>query len=374
MGTAEAWIAGIVGALVLLVSIYLTLRFRALCNERVIGSAIERMRLAMAEEPAPQRVLLRSVADTLVAQERAGSRIEAALRQQAWRAGQAARAEDLLRELLDLPEPQQLVAEFLQEHGGSQGADAAFASLTADVVRAATAEVFGAPADESLVDLDRLLLLAEEGVIATVALAGQGAFATLSRPLPHVPQVTDRNPAALVALTTALDQMTRRHLRLATLVHGQGETILRLRRGEQPDLTGRWRRVRQSLLSPGVRPPGFGTDDLEEIATALDAIGEIVDTARERLAAGQPTRAVQLLAGLRVPAPAGLPGRLYHQESLAQVRPLAAFGVWHRLAVSRWAASALRAGAAAGREVPPASAVLAGSVDRSTPGNGGDRC
>ena len=76
---------------------------------------------------------------------------------------------------------------------------------------------------------------------------------------------------------------------------------------------------------------------------ALEAVGEVVGTVAERPAEGEPAHAAHLLAGLRLPVPAQLPGRMYHQESPVQVRPLAAFGIWHRLALSRWAASALQA-------------------------------
>ena len=55
--------------------------------------------------------------------------------------------------------------------------------------------------------------------------------------------------------------------------------------------------------------------DLEALAVAFDAIGEVVDTADEQLEKGQHMQAVHLLSGLRVPVPAGLPGRMYLQES-----------------------------------------------------------
>jgi hypothetical protein len=48
----------------------------------------------------------------------------------------------------------------------------------------------------------------------------------------------------------------------------------------------------------------------------------------------------------------GLPGRLYNQAALSQARHLAALGVWHRLAVCRWAA-ACRAEIVRGGDWPP---------------------
>ena len=56
-----------------------------------------------------------------------------------------------------------------------------------------------------------------------------------------------------------------------------------------------------------------------------------------------PREHARALTGLRIPVPAGLPGRMYHQESSAQDRIPAAFRVWHRPAVSRRTASARQA-------------------------------
>jgi hypothetical protein len=153
----------------------------------------------------------------------------------------------------------------------------------------------------------------------------------------------------------ALDQATRRQLRLATLLHGQAEAILRLR--GQRDETERktWRsRIHRLLVFPRLllRRPEFKPDDLAVLEVALDAVGEAVDTAAEQLA-GDPTRAIYLLADLQAPVPGGLPGRIYNQNALSQVRPLAAAGVWHRLAVCRWAAAA-REAIADGIAWPPA--------------------
>src|ERR1700761_2791317 len=56
-----------------------------------------------------------------------------------------------------------------------------------------------------------------------------------------------------------------------------------------------------------------------------------------------PREHARALTGLRIPVPAGLPGRMYHQESSAQDRIPAAFRVWRRPAVSRRTTSARQA-------------------------------
>jgi hypothetical protein len=363
MGASEAWAGSAAGALVLLVSVYLVLLFRALRNERVIGIAIVAMHAALTDEPPPQRALLSAVADTLAAQERAAARIEVAIHELALRGHQVPQSEELLKELLDLPEPQLLIADFLGEYGGGPGSEAAFASVAAGLLRAATGEVFGDLADEGLLELDRLLVLAAEGRIAPVALAGLDAPLDPGPPPYRAPRVADLDPAAMLAIARALDRTTRRHLRLATLLHGQAEAILRLRRSEQRGPAVLWARVWQLVRFPQARKPEFRPGDLAALVIAFDAVGEVVDTAAERLAEGEPTHAAHLLAGLRVPVSAGLPGRMYHQESLAQVRPLAAFGVWHRLAVSRWAASTLKAIVQGQMEPATSSGSSAGSPD-----------
>ncbi len=89
--------------------------------------------------------------------------------------------------------------------------------------------------------------------------------------------------------------------------------------------------------------PGFRLADLDRLAAAFDAVGEVLEMAAEKLSGGEAADATLLLAGLGIPVPAGLPGRMFLQESLAQARPLALLGVWHRLAVCRWVASSLDA-------------------------------
>ena len=92
-----------------------------------------------------------------------------------------------------------------------------------------------------------------------------------------------------------------------------------------------------------MREPESRRCDLAPPVIALDAAGEVVGTAAERPAEGEPAHAAPLLAGLRRPVPAQLPGRVYHQESPVRVRPLAVSGIRHRFAPSRWAASVLQA-------------------------------
>lgn len=375
MGATEAWAGVVAGALVLFVSVYLVLLFRALRNERVIGIAIMAMKAALADEPSPQRALLSAVADTLAAQEDAAARIEVAVHELTLRGHQIPKPEQLVKELLDLPEPQLLITDFLLEYGGDPGSEAAFASVAADMLRAATAEVFGDLAKENLVELERLLLLAAEGRISTVALAGLDAPLDSRAPQYRAPRVADLDSEAMAAIARALDRTSRRQLRLATLLHGQAEAILRLRRDEQHGvavlfMTRVWRLVRY----PRVRKPGFGPGDLAALVIAFDAVGEVIDTAAECLADGEPTHAAHLLAGLRIPVPAGLPGRMYQQESLAQVRPLAVFGVWHRLAMSRWvASSAMQAIGQGEMEASASPGSVTGLPDRGTCEEGGEK-
>jgi hypothetical protein len=160
--------------------------------------------------------------------------------------------------------------------------------------------------------------------------------------------VTDLDAAAVSAIAHALQSTTRRQLRLATLLHGQAEAILHLRQTGQRGPTAIWERLILLLKFPPVARPALRPGDLEALVIAFDTVGEVIDTAAERLSSSEPLTAVHLLAGVRVPVPPGLPGRMYHQEILAQVRPLVALAVWHRLAVSRWASSAVQALAPAG--------------------------
>lgn len=370
MSTADAWAAGVAGAAALLGCVYLTLLTRALRNERVIAMAIAAMHDALDEEPPPQRVLLSAVADTLMAQEQAAGRIEVAVHELALRGSAVPEPEELLTELLALPEPQLLVADFLEEHGGTPRAAATFTSVAADLIRAATVEAFrelGQAGGADQVGLERLLLLAAGGRIAPVALAGLAIPPGPAAPPYRAPRVADVDPPALARITQGLDDTVRRYLRLATLLHGQAEAILRVRRvARQPRRAALWARVLDFIQYPPPRRPEFRAGDLRDLEIAFDAVGEMVDTAAQRRAEGGQAQAVHLLAGLRVPLPAGLPGRMYHQESLAQVRPLAAIGVWHRIAVSRWVAATLNALAQRGAQ----SGALAGAPYRD-PATGG---
>lgn len=324
-------------------TIYAVLLLRALQNERVIGMAIAAMHAALADDPAPQPALLRAVADVLVAQERAAERIEVAVHDAAARHAAAPPPAELLEELAGLPEPQLLITDFLTEHGGGHGSAAAFTGIATALVRGATVEVFSDLINDSAIELERLTLLAGDGRIAGVALAGLEVPQT-SAPTYRAPRIADQDPAALVALVRALDGTTRRHLRLATLLHGQAEAILRIRNYRRPRGLARLRAWAQEQVNvPWLRTPDISRAQLADLEVAFDALGEALDLAANQLADGELAHAVYLLAGLRVPAPAGLPGRMHHREVLAQVRPLAAFGVWHRLAVSRWAASAVPA-------------------------------
>ena len=341
--SAVAWPGFSAAVLVLLISIYLTILSRALRNEQVINDAIVAMQAALGAEPPPQRALLSAVADALAAQERAAARVEMAVHEVALRGATAPRPDELLTELLSLSEPQLLVAGFLREHAGGPGSAAAFASLAADMLRTATTEVFNDLADQGLVELDRLLVLADEGQIANIALASLGSSLDPNPPPRHVPEIADLDPGTMASIVCALDRMTRRQLRLATVLHGQAEAMLRLPRRQRRSPASLWMRVRALVKFPPPVKHEYQAVDLEALAVAFDAIGEVIATAGEQLRKGQHLQAVHLLSGLRVPVPAGLPGRMYLQESLAQARPLARFGVWHRLAVCRWAASTLQA-------------------------------
>jgi hypothetical protein len=368
---AEVWAGGAVGAFALLVCVYLALLIRALRNERILAVALTAMHDTLRDQPPPQRVLLSTVADTLMAQDNAAGQVEVTIHELVQGGYQVPEPEELLTGLLALPEPQLLVAEFLREHAGGMHSAAAFSSVAADLVRSATIETFRDLADrstgESLVSLERLLLLAAEGHIAPVAMAGLTAPPASAAPPYRAPRVADLDPAAIAEIARALDGTVRRYLRLATLLHGQGEAILRIRRlTRQPRLAVLRARVLEFVRYPPPRRPEFRPGDLADLEIAFDAVGEVVGTAEQRVSEGCPAEAVHLLAGLRVPLPAGLPGRMFHQESLAQVRPLAELGAWHRLAVSRWTAATVHA--IAQRRTQPAA--FAGTPDRDSTAEG----
>ena len=353
MGAPEVWVAAC--AVVLLAFACLGWLFRAIQNERIIARAIMSMHAALTDEPAPQRSLLSKVADTLAAQERAAAKIQLTVREITPGETELPELEILLKELLDLPEPQLLITDFFGKYAGSPDSEAAFASVAAGLMRAAIGKVFGGLVGDCGPELERLLLLGEEGQISTVALADACAIVNESPAPCRAPRATDLDSGAIGAIARALQSTTRRQLRLATLLHGQAEAILRLRQTERRGPAAVWERLIQLLKFPPVARPEFRPGDLAALVIAFDAVGEVIDIAAERLSSGEPLSAVHLLAGVRVPVPAGLPGRMYHQEILAQVRPLAALAVWHRLAVSRWTGSALQALVPGGLPLPAGS-------------------
>ena len=367
MSGAELWGAGSIVAVILLASVYIGLLLRGIRNERVIGDAIRAM-VAARSVPAnaPQRALLRDVADILWRQERAAARIEETVYESAGPDHGVADPEELLREMLALPEPQLLVTGFLAEYGGVPGvpgapgvpgvpgAAGAFDAFAAQLVTTAVAKVHADLGEDSIV-LEKLTALAMDGRIAAVALAGLGLAGTLVPA--HAPRLTEGDREAIAGIAVALEQATRRQLRLATLLHGQADAMLRLReRASQTGSRTMRARVHRLLVLPRLRvwQPGFQASDLEELEIAFDAIGEVVATAAAYLAGDEAAHAVYLLTGTQVPAPGGFPARIYNQAALAQVRPLAALGVWHRLAVCRWAVASLDV-IARGLPWPPSS-------------------
>jgi hypothetical protein len=322
-----------------LVSVYFVLLYRGLRNELVIGDAIAAMRAALHSDPAPQRVLLGVVADLLTAQDSAAATVEFEVRELTLCGDGLPDPADLVKDLLSLPEPQMLIVDFLRAHAGGPASEAMFAAIAADMIRQATGAVFGDRGDQELAELDRLMLLADQGQIGAVALASFDWPPVPGSPQRRVPRVADMDVAGMTSIARSLDRTTRRQLRLATVLHGQAEAMMRIRRSKRRGVAALWMRMRNIASFPLPRKPEFRQEDLEALAVAFDAVGEILQMADEHLADGEPSRAAHLMAGLHVPVPAGFPARMFLQESLAQARPLARFGVWHRLAVCRWAAS-----------------------------------
>lgn len=345
MSTVAAWEIGGTAAVTLLVLLFLVLQALAVRNERLINTSVAAMRDALGAEPAPQRALLSDIADTLVAQDRAAARIEITVHELALRAREEQDSlpepQQLLKQLLDLPEPQRLLTDFLAKHAGAPVSGTTFLAIKADLLRAATAEVFADLAGEGSVTLDLLHELGADGGTAAVALAALDAPVPPGRPPFRAPRVADLDFGAMKAIVTALDSATRRQLRLLTLLHGQAEALLRVSRNQERVKPRT--RLSQVLRLPLIRRPQFSRAELSELEVVFDAVGEVIDSAEKQLAGGQPASAMQLLASLRLPVPAGLPGRMFHLDSLAQAKPAAAFGVWHRLAVSRWLAAAIAA-------------------------------
>lgn len=369
MSTAGLWGGGSLAALLLFCAVYFALLLRGMANERVIGNAISVMTAAcQAQHVPPQRRLLRSVTENLANQERAAAQIEAAVHESMLPGHEVKDPAEIIRAMIDLPEPQSLVTDFLTEYAGDPGSAGAFGAFAGQVVRGETRRVYADLDDGCSPVLDRLLALALEGRIGAVAIAGLKV--RTGAPGPHAPQLTDADSIVVADIVRALEHATRRQLRLATLLHGQAEAILRLRSartGENAGGTGwTWRRPRlrgepggqgagrdpatigfrlhRMLAAPRLKLRGvsFGPDELKALEVVFDAIGEAVANAVDCTARGEPMRGLYLLSGVSVPVPASLPGRIYNQDSLAQVRPLAVLGVWHRLAVCRWAATATR--------------------------------
>ena len=181
---------GVAGSAVLLLALYLVLQVNAIRNERVLNAAITAMSSSLLAEPAPQRELLRSVTDTLIAQDRAAARIETAIQELAMGDPQARalpQPADLAAELLNLPEPQALVTDFLDQYSGDRSTGTAFGPVRADLVQAAIAEVFADLAQEQPVEFARLRDLGADGEVRKVALAVLDAAAATDRPPLKVP-------------------------------------------------------------------------------------------------------------------------------------------------------------------------------------------
>jgi len=89
MTAAALWLIGSGAVLAVLLTLYLIVQLNAVRNEQVINAAITVMCTAIGREPAPQRALLRAVADTLVAQDRAVARIETTVHELALRRSQS---------------------------------------------------------------------------------------------------------------------------------------------------------------------------------------------------------------------------------------------------------------------------------------------
>jgi hypothetical protein len=228
MDAWQVWALGAVGVIGLLGTIFLIWLGRARSNERLIGKAIVAMNAAMTEDPPPHRSLLSKVIDVLSVQDHATGRIRLKLLDLIDDADESPlEPEALIDELLNVPGPQLLITEFFELYAGSQDPGAALTSMAARVVRTAIWQVFGDLATDRPAALERLLLLADGGRIAPVALE----YAR-SRPRPatdgtNTPTANQLDPPTINRIADALQSTTSRQLRLATLLHGQGEAILR---------------------------------------------------------------------------------------------------------------------------------------------------
>jgi hypothetical protein len=376
LNAAEVWVSGAAAVIIVIISVYISLLVRGAANERVIGEAVAAMLAArQRQDVPPQRTLLRKITETLADQERATARIAAAVHESMLPGSAEIDRPAVIGKITGLPEPQLLVTDFFAEYAGDAGSAATFTAFAGQLVRAETEQVYADLAGGAAQELDQLIALAMEGQIAAVALAGLKVRGGPRQG--RAPLMTDRNPDAVERAVRGLEQATRRQLRLATLLHAQAAATLRLRAvpGDQRIGEAVWSwlrrrtpggsgddsgnravaalrlRVHRTLAAPRLklRQVPFRQDDLDALEVVFDAIGEAVADALECLAGGEPMRALYLMSGVRVPVPSGLPGRIYNQDALAQVRPLVALGVWHRLAVCRWAAVAMD------HAVPPGS-------------------
>jgi hypothetical protein len=367
VSVAEVCIYGTLAAIVLFVSVYFSLLLRGAANDRVIGEAVAAMLAARKRKDIPpQWRLLRTITQTLADQERAAARISAAIHQSLLPGLPQGSPLDVIAEILDLPEPQLVVADFFAVHAGDCESASIFAAFAGQLVQAETRRVYEDLEGGSSSGLGRLAALALEGRVAPVALAGLEIPGGPGRA--DAPLMTDGDYGTVEHVVRGLEQATRRQLRLAVLLHSQAAAILQLRSsrderaaeavwtylrrrargGVDMSSTGRDAvslrlRLHRLLAAPRLKlqPARFNQDDLDSLEVVFDAIGEAVTNALECLAEGEPMRALYLLTGIRVPVPAGLPGRVYNQDSLAQVRPLVTLGIRHRLAVCRWAAIAM---------------------------------
>lgn len=358
---------GVISSILIIGAVYGVALRRARLTMTLIGSGIASLTEAAREaDESPQRALLRSVAGLVVAQESAAGRMATTIREagekvRAARAGvdpgsvgvDIPEAEDVLRELLALPEPQALIVEFLVDNAGSAGVRDAFDALGAGMARVATVRAFADLAVEDRTSLEKLLAVADRGSLAAVAGAAIGLAAVTrgeEQPGTGLPRASDLDSDWLAGAARALDGLIRRQLRLATVLHGQAEAITRLRdkhawrpgdpAGGPAGGLPKWRLRLLAFLRPSDLAK-VGRADLAELEVILDSVGEATEAAAEQLARGDASHAIYLLAGVRVPVPAGLPGRMFRQESLARARPLAAVAAWHRLAVSRWVIASL---------------------------------
>jgi hypothetical protein len=82
--------------------------------------------------------------------------------------------------------------------------------------------------------------------------------------------------------------------------------------------------------------------DIAALSAAVAAAERLVRASRASLAEGACLRALSQLTEVRLPlAPVGFPGRKFHEDALAQVRPLAVLALAHQMVVARWMAKAV---------------------------------